>query len=78
MTKIELRKKLHAAGVNPHYYNIEGATILEGYCLTYQSGKWCVFYSERGLENNKICFDYEAEACEHLYKTILNDPLSRS
>lgn len=43
----------------------------ESYCLEKRSAKWEVYYAERGAKFDVKEFSSETEACEYLYKLLL-------
>jgi hypothetical protein len=42
--------------------------------LASRPGGWCLYYSERGLETDRIDVDTEDEACTHLLRLLRGDP----
>lgn len=78
MNTNELRVKLNNLSINPDAYSLEGGLCDECYILSKErSGKWEVYYSERGLKSSCKIFDNEDEACEDLLKRLENDPTVR-
>jgi hypothetical protein len=49
----------------------------EAFCLTFESGKWYVFYSERGLQSGQTKFNSESEACEYFLQKMRADPTTK-
>jgi hypothetical protein len=48
-------------------YCLSGVLPNESYCIGMnQDGKWCTYYSERGLRTGLKVFDSEDAACRHL------------
>jgi hypothetical protein len=71
----DLRVKLNNLFINPVAYSLEGGSCDECYILSKEgSGKWKVYYSERGLRSSCKTFDNEAEACEDLLRRLEKDP----
>ena len=53
-------------------YCLQGGLPNESYCLgREQDGKWCTYYSERGLRTGLKIFDSEDIACRHLLSELL-------
>jgi len=74
MTKEELRQILIAEQFKEHYYDLDGRGKDEALTLLFQGGEWCVFYSERGLQNDKVCYNSEDEACRRVLESLRCDP----
>ena len=78
MNRQELLLRLKEAKINPNSYSLEGGSTGEEYVLSDEGyGKWAVYYSERGERNDEKIFRSESEACEELYRWIMNDPTTR-
>ena len=67
MNKTELQDKLRQANVDPTAYPLDGGLPNEAYCLNESSGRWEVYYSERGSTTGLKTFDNEDDACDYLY-----------
>lgn len=75
MKLVDLKVKLNELGVNPDSYSLTGSTGNECYVLSQEcSGKWSVFYSERGLQSCRKIYETEDEACRDLFKRLGGDP----
>lgn len=71
MTIYELEKKLKDIRVPSDSYSImQGGLPNETYCLSYESGKWIVYYSERGDRSGLTAFESESEACAYFYDQL--------
>lgn len=78
MTRIELLEKLKEARINPNTYSLEGSSSGEEYVLSDERhGTWAVYCSERGLRRCERMFQSETEACEDLYRRIMDDQTTR-
>jgi len=77
LTRNELRHELHAKGVSPEAYCLDGGVSTECYVLDESYGQWSVYYSERGHRNDETVFQCEEEACRHLLSLLLADPTTR-
>jgi len=69
--KEELRQSLINANIPDDLYNLNGGLPNEAFCLNKEGDVWEVYYSERGVKSQKKEFDSEDEACNYLYKVIL-------
>jgi hypothetical protein len=71
--------------VNPSTYAVAGAglddlpksDLEERYVLAIAPGGWCVFYRERGRDNDRLDFDTEDEACDEMLMRVTGDPTTR-
>lgn len=70
MNKDELCSTLINIGISRSYYSLEGGLPNEKLCLDYESGKWIVYYSERGIRTGIQYFDSEDDACNYLLHAI--------
>lgn len=73
----ELKVKLKALGISPSSYSLEGGMPSERYCLSNESGKWFVYYCERGQKSGESSFTNESQACEFLLGQLEGDPTTR-
>lgn len=71
MKKEELRQSLINAHIPDDLYNLDGGLPNEAFCLNKEGDVWEVYYSERGVKSQKKKFNSEDEACNYLYKIIL-------
>jgi len=71
MKKEELRQSLINAHIPKDLYNLDGGLPNEAFCLNKEGDVWEVYYSERGVKSQKKKFNSEDEACNYLYKVIL-------
>ncbi|QHI73454.1 hypothetical protein [Aminipila terrae] len=51
-------------------YSLDGGLPNEAFCIAHLSGKWEVYYSERGKKSNLKTFEMESEACEYFYERL--------
>lgn len=70
----QLRKQLEQLGVREDAYDLSGGHMSERLTLSLSSGKWQVYYSERGIETGKVEFLEEDSACRYLLERLQNDP----
>jgi hypothetical protein len=70
MKKEELRNKLEEARFPKNSYTLFSSPVDETLCIEYDSPKWTVFYSERGLKTNKVEFISEDAACDYFYRQL--------
>lgn len=74
MNKEGLRMELERNGIKSIYYNLEGGlSKSDVYTLSFNSGSWEVYYSERGKKNDLVKFNKEEEACRYLISKLQND-----
>lgn len=73
MTVTELKDILEREQFIPSTYSLTGGRHQDAYCLSYKSGTWFVYYSERGEEIDKVAFTRESEACETLLQKMRLD-----
>ncbi|MBT2680552.1 hypothetical protein J7E38_16200 [Bacillus sp. ISL-35] len=71
MKKEKLNESLINANVPKDLYNLNGGLPNEAFCLNKEGEIWEVYYSERGVKSQLKHFHSEDEACNYLYKTIL-------
>lgn len=74
MNRAELRSTLEAEGIRSDAYDLSGAGENEAYVLREEPSGWCVFYRERGRQQDVRSFETEAEACECLFARLRSDP----
>ncbi len=74
MNKEDLRAILVEERFKPRAYSLDPEFRDEALCLRFEDEKWCVFYSERGLETGKQCFADEGSACEYFLGRMRADP----
>ncbi len=78
MNREELKRQLEANGVDPEAYYFGSGFPNEKYVLAQElSGKWSVYFSERGERAGDRSFDSENEACSFFLERILRDPTTR-
>ena len=70
MNTRELKQRLLEEGCNPIHYSI-GPGGSDVFCLDHRNGKWSVFYTERGRDDDPIFESAsEEEACEFYFTYI--------
>lgn len=75
MNRHELGAALVAAGVNPRNFSVYGGLPSDAICLdTLPTGRWVVYYSERGSRFDVIEFDTESSACAYLFGLLVREP----
>ena len=72
MDKKELQEILMRMNIPKSIYSLNGGLPNEKYCLEQNETGWSVYYSERGVKSNLKHFSEEGNACDYLYKKILN------
>ena len=60
-----LQEILKQEGFRSDYYDLEGGLLPERLTLGQEGDRWCVYYSERGLQSDKRYFDSEDAACDY-------------
>ena len=71
MDKKEFMKSAKRKGIPNLLYNIDGkGRDDERFCLVTDSGKWNVYYAERGCQTTDLYFDTESEALEYMLKEL--------
>ena len=78
MDKELLHATLVAENFNPHTYSLGEENKDEALCLRFEEGKWCVFYSERGLQTGKKYLADESSACEYFLNEMRTDPTTKN
>jgi hypothetical protein len=73
MNRQECRKLLLQEGVDERFFDLDGGRNDYAYTIGEYYGLWYFYYFERGMEEGRVDFATESEACEHLLKVILND-----
>lgn len=77
MNKDDLRTILINEKFNPRTYSLEDEQKDEALCLRFDDGRWCVYYSERGLQTGKVYFVDEDSACEFFLEEMRADPTTK-
>lgn len=78
MKRQELLQTLRREGIRDDAYNLDGVSLDETLKLGEADGRWCVHYSERGMETGRKEFATESEACAYLLNILSEDPTVRS
>ncbi len=78
MNKEELQKILIEEKFNPRSYSLEDEQKDEALCLRLEDDRWCVYYSERGLQSGKQYFANEESACEYFLDEMRSDPTTKA
>lgn len=71
MKKEELKQCLINANIPANLYNLDGGLPNEAICLNKEGDFWEVYYSERGVKSQIEKFNTENDACNYLYKMLL-------
>lgn len=72
MKKDELKKALENKGIPKELYNLDGiGRTDERFCLQCNN-KWEVYFSERGIKTTDLIFDTEEEACQYIFKALVD------
>ena len=74
MNKVLLKEYLEKFAFDPRTYSLEGGLPTEKYVLEETYGKWCVYYSEKGLRSGERQFDNEEAACDYFLAILKSDP----
>lgn len=77
MNKESLQLLLTKNKITPFAYSLSGGLPNEKYVLDQGIDKWSVYYSERGQRNNEKIFKSEDEACQYMFKQLINDRTTR-
>jgi len=78
MNREQLKQELDANGVEPEAYYFGSGLPNEKYVLAQETtGKWSVYFSERGARAGNRTFDSENEACIYFLERILRDSTTR-
>lgn len=69
----ELETSLAQEGCNPNLYAIGSrGSASDAFCLTQVDGRWRVFYTERGLDQDPIFeTDSEEDACQYFFRFVM-------
>ncbi|WP_298769167.1 hypothetical protein [uncultured Shewanella sp.] len=73
----ELKIQLRNLGITSQAYSLNGGLPSEKYCLSEESGKWFVYYSERGQRTGEKSFTNESKAYEYFLGELKRDPTTR-
>lgn len=71
MNRFKLKRLLEEKKIPEKVYSLRGGLPNEAYCIRKRSEKWEVYYSERGGESDLKEFSSEEEACQYLYKEVI-------
>ena len=79
MNRKELQEALRREHIQDRCYSLEAKNFDpdEALCLRQESGKWVVYYSERGLQTGKQVFKLEADACLYMLESLRSDPTTK-
>lgn len=77
MKRDELKQILMREQFKPNTYSLSGGEPSEALCLSFENGRWYVYYSERGLQTDKTRFDSESDACLYFLEKMRADPTTR-
>jgi hypothetical protein len=77
MKKQELQQLLKQEGFRADTYDLDGGMLPERLTLAKEGNRWCVYYSERGLQTGKKCFATEDEACQSLLDQLRDEPSAK-
>ena len=78
MNKNELKQILQLEGFDPRVYSLEGGLANDRLCLVHEGGRWCVYYTERGVRFDEQWFDSEDEACKRMLAALRALPKSQN
>lgn len=73
MNKQQLQELLKQEGFRADTYDLDGGMLPERLTLANEGNRWCVYYSERGLQTGKEYFYSESEACQSLLDQLRED-----
>ena len=72
MNRATLRVLFEANEVPRDQYGLSGGLPNECFCIDLDpEGKWCTYYSERGVRSGLKLFDSEDAACKSLAVSVL-------
>lgn len=73
MNIAELKHRLFEEGCDPYSYAIEvRGSASDAYCLIHDGSNWCVFYTERGVDQQPFYqTSSEEEACAYFFNYIM-------
>jgi len=72
MKKQELGNILKNKNIPSHFYSLDGGLPYDAWCLSKTSFGWEVYYSEHGEKYMLKDFKTEEDACEYMYKKLIN------
>ena len=78
MNKSELEHTLEREGFDPRVYSLNGGLPNDRLCLADEGGRWCVYYTERGVRFDEEWFASESDACVHLLHELRSLPESQT
>jgi hypothetical protein len=78
MNKNELQNLLNKEGFNPRTYSLDGGLPNDKLCLSAEDGRWCVYYTEKGVRFDEQWFDSEDKACEQFLQELRSLPPSQT
>jgi hypothetical protein len=76
MNRQKLEQILAKENFRERTYSLAGEAD-EALCLSFESGKWYVFFSERGMRTGQTEFDSETAACEYFLAKMRADPTTK-
>jgi hypothetical protein len=76
MNRQELERILVNENFRERTYSLTGEAD-EALCLSFEGGRWYVFFSERGMRTNKTEFDSETAACKYFLQKMRDDPTTK-
>lgn len=74
MNRNELKQILQSERFDPRIYSLDGGMTSETLCISQEDGRWCYYYSERGIRSSEQWFDSEDEACAHILSVLRSLP----
>ena len=77
MNTVDLQTTLIAERFNPRAYSLIDEEKDEALCLRVEDGRWCSYYSERGLQTGKKYFSDESSACKFFLNEMRSDPTTK-
>ena len=70
MTLHDLERTLEQEDFPRDAHSFNGGLPNESLCIEERSGKWFVYYSERGQRTAEKIFPSEDLACDYFYRTL--------
>ncbi len=78
MNREELKQVLVDERFRPNTYSLSGGEPDEALCRSFEEGRWYGYYSERGMQTDRVGFSSESEACKYFLEKMRADPTTRS
>lgn len=70
MNLMQLELELKKTNIPKYSYSLKGGLPNEVFCISNETRKWEIYYSERGNKTSLKTFEFEQEACDYFFTWI--------